>query len=109
MSEVELYRKALEFVHTRMPYEKSIVGSMILDSIAGQFGDYHSNKRTEGSKLFINPLMSMYFFFDLKAIADRIKYLSYITDATTTGEVLSRALQWRDKNKHILRIVEEFP
>jgi len=109
MSEVELYRKALEFVHARMPDEKSIVGSLILDSIAGQFGDYHSNKRTEGTKLFINPLMSMYFFFDLNAVAARIKYLSYVSDAKTTSEVLSRALQWRDKNSSKLRGVEEFP
>lgn len=109
MEEVELYRKALEFVHRRKPDEKSIVGSFILDSISGQFGDYHSNERTEGSKLFINPLMSMFFFFDLKAVADRIKYLSYVSDATTTSEVLARALQWRDKNANIIRSVEEFP
>jgi hypothetical protein len=69
---VKRFKEASEFAWKRMQH--SIVGTSIRDAIDGKFGDFHSNPRTKssGTKLFINPLMSMYFCFDLEAIADRI-------------------------------------
>jgi len=109
MEEVKLYRKALEFIHQRMRYNKSIVGTFILDSISGHFGDHHSNPRTKGSKLFINPLMSMYFFFDLAIVADRVKYMPLIYDCNSTTAVENEAFQWRKKHQLLIRNVEEWP
>jgi len=68
------YREASEFSYTFMQSTISIVGSSILTSIEGKFGNEHwpGNYRTKGSKLFINPLMSIYWIFDNHGVYERI-------------------------------------
>jgi hypothetical protein len=75
MPEAKLYREAVESVHRAMPRQPSIVNSSVLSAIEGQFGDYHATRRTQGSALFINPLMTLYWAFQLEPIARRILYL----------------------------------
>jgi len=65
--EVGLCRQAAEFTFSRMPDHVSIVSSSILSAIAGEFGDYHATQRTEGSELWINPLMGMYWAFSAES------------------------------------------
>jgi hypothetical protein len=65
MPEVQKYREATEFTFEQMSHHPSIVSSSIIDGIAGEFGDFHRTMRTEGSKLFINPLMGLYWGFQL--------------------------------------------
>ena len=83
MPEVALYRAATEFVRLKMINHPSIVSSSILSAIEGQFGDYHETQRTEGSALFINALMSLYWCFDLDAVARRNLYLKDILHTET--------------------------
>jgi hypothetical protein len=83
MPEVALYAEAAEFVRLKMVNHPSIVSSSILSAIEGQFGDYHETQRTEGSELFINALMSLYWCFDLDAVARRSLYLEYILETET--------------------------
>ena len=68
------YREASEFTYQYMSNAISIVGSSILTSIQGKFGDEHweGNYRTAGSKLFINPLMSIYWIFENHGVYQRI-------------------------------------
>ncbi len=80
MPEVQQYRAAAEYVFQRMPNNTSIVSSSILAAIAGEYGDFHSTPRTKRSKLWINPLMAMYFGFDLDAVAKRLLYLDAIKE-----------------------------
>ena len=74
MPEVRRYREATETVFALMPHHISIVSSSILSALEGLYGDYHATKRTEGSQLWINPLMSIYWCFRLAAVAERILY-----------------------------------
>lgn len=78
--EAEYYREALEYVESRMPDYPSIVNNSVLSSVAGEYGDFHATHRTEGSQLWINPLMSFYWAFDLPAVANRCLYLDQIKD-----------------------------
>jgi hypothetical protein len=87
MPEVALYREATDFVHAAMPFHPSIVSSSILSAIEGRFGDYHASRRTEGSELFINPLMSLYWAFEVGAVARRCLYLDRIRDTQTFEEM----------------------
>ena len=87
MPEVNLYRQASESVRRSMSHHPSIVSSSILSAIAGHFGDHHESRRTEGSKLFINPLMSLYWCFRLEAVVQRNLYLDKIRDTNTYGEL----------------------
>jgi len=78
MPEFVLYREACEYVQNIMFNHPSIVNTSILSAVEGHFGDFHANYRTEGSELFINPLMGLYWGFELAAVAERNLYLDQI-------------------------------
>jgi hypothetical protein len=50
------------------------VNGQIAAAIRGEFGDRHFTTRTGGSELFINPLMGMYFSFDLLGLYRKLLY-----------------------------------
>lgn len=88
MPEVERYREACEFVFERMPTRPSIVNLSILSAIEGQFGDHHRTSRTHGSELFINPLMSLVFAFELAPLAERLLYFEELERTETISDVV---------------------
>jgi hypothetical protein len=85
--EFQLYRDACEFTFARLPQQPSIVNTSIISAVSGSFGDIHSTKRTEGSKLFINPLMGLYWSFRLESVVRRNLYLEQIRNTETAEEV----------------------
>lgn len=87
MPEVSKYRSASHAVFKRMPSQPSIVNTSILDAIDGQFGNYHSTKKTAGGELWINPLMPLYWFFNLEQVAGRVLYLDWIKGTETFQEL----------------------
>ncbi len=68
--------------------QPSIVCSSITDAMLGHFGDYHSNERTGSSKLFINPLMSLYWTFDICAVVGQIPYSKELLETKSADEVM---------------------
>ena len=94
--EFRLYRDACEFAFARLPQQPSIVNASIIAAVAGSFGDIHPTKRTEGSKLFINPLMGLFWSFRLENVARRNLYLDQIRDTDTTEEVALAIEEFRD-------------
>ena len=86
MPELALYRSAVEHVHA-MPAQASIVNASILSAVEGDFGDVHRTDRTRGSQLWINPIMAMYFAFDLGVLARRVPYLQHLKSTRTMFEV----------------------
>ncbi|MCA9628409.1 MAG: DUF1152 domain-containing protein [Myxococcales bacterium] len=78
MPEAQLLCDAIAFTNARMPAAQSIVGNSIASAIEGEYGDVHRTSRTTGSKLWINPLMSCYWNFDLKQVAERCMYLDAV-------------------------------
>jgi len=87
MPEVRLYLDAVNAADMTTPQRPSIVNGSIVSAIEGHFGDYHRNPRTQSSKLFINPLMSFVWAFDLAAVAQRNLYLDRLTDTATIWDV----------------------
>ncbi len=87
MPEVKRARQASEFVRRAMPQQASIVTASIQSALDGKFGDYHETRRTAGATLFINALMSLYWCFQLDAVADRNLYLDKITGTVTYGDL----------------------
>jgi hypothetical protein len=88
MPEVQKYKAASEYVFQAMPNDISIVTSSILSALAGNYGDYHATPRTKGSKLWINPLMSLYWCFRLPQVARRIIYLDLVKQTNTYSDLL---------------------
>ena len=52
----------------------------------GKYGDHHTLERTQGSVQFINPLMPLYWFFELPAVAERITFASEVEGSHTMDE-----------------------
>lgn len=88
MPEVKLFREAADAVFAAMPHYPSIVSSSILSALAGEYGDYHATSRTSGSRLWINPLMPVYWTFRIEQIARRILYLDEMKATVEYGDVL---------------------
>lgn len=91
MPEVRMYQQATEYASERMPTHPSIVSNSILDAISGRFGDVHRTERTRGTELFINPLMGLYWAFNVDAVAARNLYLPQILE-TNNFSVLRRII-----------------
>lgn len=95
MPEVARYAEAVRFVHARMPRRPSIVNTSILTALDGEFGDAHRTARTQGSELYINPMMTMYFAFELAAVAARVGYLDLVKKTREIHEVTLAIEGWR--------------
>jgi hypothetical protein len=70
----------------------SIVCSSIVSALEGHFGAYHSTQLTSGNTLWVNPLMTFYWCFDLEAVAARVLYLREIL-ATDCYEDVMHAIE----------------
>lgn len=96
MVEAKKYMDAVEFSNRNMPSRPSIVSNSIKSALEGAYGDYHSTARTKGSKLWINPLMSIYWCFNLRALAEKVHYLDQVKDTLTMGEFNKELSAYRD-------------
>ena len=87
MPEVRRYIEAVDYVNSIMSDHPSIVSSSIVSAIEGEFGNHHRNHRTEGSQLFINVLMALYWCFRLDAVAERSLYLKEIRETEVVRDL----------------------
>eukprot|EP00026_Physarum_polycephalum_P012408 Phypoly_transcript_12712.p1 GENE.Phypoly_transcript_12712~~Phypoly_transcript_12712.p1 ORF type:complete len:348 (+),score=54.16 Phypoly_transcript_12712:59-1045(+) len=81
--------KKFESAYTACQPENSIVCSSVLSAVKGEFGNYHSlytKNRTAASKLFISPLMALFWCFHLEPLARRVVYLDKIKNTQTMAE-----------------------
>lgn len=108
MREVQLYRRATESVFKSMPQDISIVSSSILSAIAGNYGNHHTTTRTRNSKLWINPLMPVYWCFKLQPVAERLLYRSALKNTETFDDVSGVIKEFRASCKNI-RPREDIP
>ncbi|HFA51964.1 MAG TPA: DUF1152 domain-containing protein [Bacteroidetes bacterium] len=86
MDEAAKYIDAIRFANDRMRGKESIVSSSIVSALEGNYGDCHVINRTKGSELWINPLMTIYWSFDLRKVVKKIKYYDLIKDTNTIAE-----------------------
>ena len=77
------------------PHHASIVMSSLAAALRGDFGDVHRSERTAGERLFISPLMPLYWTFDLDAVASRIKYADTVIPTQTFNQVVEAIQAFR--------------
>jgi hypothetical protein len=80
------YLDAVAHAALHTPKNPSIVNGQIAAAIRGEFGDQHFTTRTGGSELFINPLMAMYFSFDLMGLFRRLLYRHALENTSTRSQ-----------------------
>lgn len=81
--EGDLYLRAVAAAAHDHPGAESIVNGSIAAAMEGRFGDVRFTERTTDSELFINPLMALYFTFDLMGLCHRNLYLRQLVGAPT--------------------------
>lgn len=91
-----LYLDAVEHAQQENRIHPSIVHGQIAAAVRGQSGDVHVTERTSGSTLFVNPLMAIYFTFDLDGLASRNLYLDRLDDTVLMRQISSRIEAFRD-------------
>ncbi|AZM64165.1 hypothetical protein DMA10_35320 [Streptomyces sp. WAC 01420] len=91
-----LYLDAVEHAQQHTPEHPSIVNGSVAAAVRGSFGDVRFTDRTRGSELFVNPLMSLYFAFDLPGLAARCLYLDRIEDTYLMRQVQARIAEFRE-------------
>ncbi|MEK7486694.1 MAG: DUF1152 domain-containing protein [Planctomycetota bacterium] len=94
MPGVAEYRDAVEYLNNVQP-QQSIVCNSIFSALEGQYGDHHRIRRTRGSKLWINPLMSIYWCFSLAIVAKRLLFFDKIQFTLTWAETMTRIGEFR--------------
>jgi hypothetical protein len=101
MPSVKLWREAVLDVFRAMPNHPSIVSASVLSAVEGRFGDYHMTSRTQGSELFINPLMGLCWAFQLEGVARRILYADRVRETESPLELASAIEQFRMAHPNI--------
>ncbi|MFF7534388.1 DUF1152 domain-containing protein [Streptomyces bobili] len=91
-----LYLDAVAHAQDHTPERPSIVNGSIAAAVRGSFGDVRFTDRTRNSELFVNPLMALYFAFDLPGLAARCLYLDRIEDTQLMRQVHSRIAEFRE-------------
>ncbi len=72
----------------KYPDRASIVNGSIASALEGRFGNVHRSVRTSRSQLFINPLMTFLWAFELRTVARCNLYLGRLVETQTLREVL---------------------
>jgi len=86
MEAYQAYEAAVSYVHSQPLQEPSVINASVISAVQGQYGDYHLTAKTQGSRLWISPLMPIYWFFDLPAVAERCLILSEIAETDSFME-----------------------
>jgi hypothetical protein len=102
-----LYRDAVADAQTATPLRPSIVNGQIAAASRGEFGDVQFTRRTSGSELFVNPLMTIYFSFVLDGLARRALYLDRLEHTVGMRLVSLRIEEFRAQVR--TRLPRAFP
>lgn len=106
--EARFYGEAVRHATESFPSMPSIVNHSVLGSVEGRFGDFHFTRRTEGSTLYLNPLMSLFWAFRLEALASRLLYRDEVL-ATDNAFQMDVAIDRFRDGLPSLRPWHEFP
>ncbi|MEV0292727.1 DUF1152 domain-containing protein [Nocardia sp. NPDC050710] len=106
-TEARLYRDAVEHASEHTPKRPSIVNTQIAAALAGRHGRVPIGTRVRTTDLFVNPLMALYFTFDLPGLAAHNGYLSTLEDTESMEDIALRIGRFRVDAE--LREPEIFP
>lgn len=106
MPEVRAFVEAVDYACSQPGQRPSIVNTCIASAVEGHYGNHHRMATAASdSHLWINPMMSQAWFFDLSAVAARVLYLEHLRDTESFAD-LARKIErfhmrvrkrpWRD-------------
>jgi hypothetical protein len=99
MEAYQAYEAAVVAVHEQRLQDPSVINASLISAVRGHFGDFHLTEKTRGSRFWISPLMAIYWFFDLAAVAERNLILGAIGETDSFMEAASAFLHLRTRMK----------
>ncbi len=96
-SACQLYEQALEYVHSQPGQQPSVINASVVSAARGNYGDYHLTERTRGSELWISPLMNLYWFFLVEAVAAQNLFLTELKTTRTMGDAFGATYEARER------------
>lgn len=87
---------AVDLAQRSTPRRPSIVNGSVAAAIRGEFGNVQFTERTNDSELFINPLMGLYFTFDLMGLVRHSLYLDRLADTESAFDVVAQIEDFRE-------------
>ena len=94
--EADAFLDLVDYADLRQPLHPSIVCNSIVSALRGEFGDYHATNRTSGQALFINPLMSQYWTFDVARVVHHMGYASELARTDRLEDARRTIELWRE-------------
>ncbi|MFB6890812.1 DUF1152 domain-containing protein [Kitasatospora sp. NPDC056327] len=91
-----LYLDAVEHARAAFPEHPSIVQGSVAAALRGGFGDVRFTDRTKGSRLFVNPLMTLYFGVTVEALAAEHRYLDRLEGTLSIRRIASLIAEFQD-------------
>jgi hypothetical protein len=107
MEAYQAYEDAVLYVQGQPLQDPSVISSSVISAVRGCYGDYHLTERTKGSRLWISPLMAIYWFFDTRAVVERNLFLPALQGTETFREAM-RAF-FRDRQARATRAPARVP
>jgi hypothetical protein len=95
MPEYRAYEDAVMTVHRQRYQDPSVINASIISAVRGEYGDYHLVEKTRGSRLWISPLMSLYWFYDFPVVVAQHAILPALGESVTFSDALRSALTAR--------------
>jgi hypothetical protein len=94
MQVYQAYEEAVLYVQGKEFQDPSVINSSIVSAVQGHYGNYHLTEKTKGSRLWISPLMPIYWFFDLLTVAQHNLYLSQLRNTDTFMDAVQAHMQY---------------
>ncbi len=93
MESYKFYKSACTYVFNKENHPTSHIHRRIIPAAEGEFGDFHSTDEDRpGMELFISPLMSIFWFFNLSVAASFNMVIPYVNESVTYYEAVQDAL-----------------
>jgi hypothetical protein len=97
MPEYQAYEDAVMTVHQQPFQDPSVINASIVSAVRGEYGNYHLTEKTHGSRLWISPLMGLYWFFDFPIVAAQHIILPAIKQTVSFQDAIRAALAARQR------------
>jgi hypothetical protein len=91
-----LYAEAVEYVQGQSYHDPSVINSSIVSALYGQFGNYHLTKKTKDSRLWISPLMPLFWFFDFNLVTQNNYFLPELSGTQTFRDALFKVMAYTE-------------
>lgn len=108
MEAYQFYKEALLYTQNHPDqFNSSVINSSVVSAIEGEYGDYHLTTKTEGNVLWINPLMPIYWCFDLVKVSQwnllhaTLEDTQSFEDVVKVNEEIQNSIVKRKGAKHI--------